>query len=138
MNDYKKSYKGFVLWLIGFCAACTLCVFPSILYDYSTKISLAIVDNVMIIGCFILSFIIYKSEAVYWYNSTNYEDALAAGSERRKKFALKHMKRFGYFALAFLIYNILSILTGIPYGIDITIACIGLIAAAVSTINIKL
>lgn len=48
------------------------------------------------------------------------------------------MKRFGYFALAFLIYSIISIMIGIPYGIDITVAVVGIVAVAISTIKIKL
>lgn len=136
VSDYKKSYKGFTLWLIGFCAASVLCIFlPE---KIGTQILIAIIDNVITIGCFVLAFMIYKNGAVYWYNSTSYEDALAAGAERRKNFALKHMKRFEYFALFFLIYSIVSIWIGIPYGIDFTIAVVGIIAVAVSTINIKL
>ena len=68
----------------------------------------------------------------------SYEEAKEAGSERRKKFALVHMKRFGYFALAFFLYNVVSVLVGVPYGVDITIACVGLIIVAFSTMKIKL
>ena len=135
MEKYKKSYWGFVLWLIGFCVACFACVF---LPKTSTQILIAVIDNIMIIGCFILTFIIYKTEYVYWYNGTCYEEAKEAGTERRKKFALLHMKRFGYFALAFLIYSIVSVWIGLPYGIDIAVATIGIVGVAISTINIKL
>ena len=48
------------------------------------------------------------------------------------------MKRFGYFALGFLVYTIISIMLGIPYGFDIAIACAGILIAAISTIKIKL
>lgn len=65
-------------------------------------------------------------------------EAKEAGSERRKKFALVHMKRFGYFALAFFLYNVVSVLVGVPYGVDITIACVGLVIVAFSTMKIKL
>ena len=68
----------------------------------------------------------------------SYEEAKEAGSERRKKFALVHMKRFGYFALAFFLYNVVSVLVGVPYGVDITIACVGLVIVAFSTMKIKL
>ena len=135
MEEYRKSYKGFFIWLIGFCLACFACVF---LPKTSTQILIAVVDNIMIIGCFILTFIIYKTQYVYWYNGTSYEEAKKAGAERRKIFALEHMKRFGYFALAFLIYSIVSVWIGIPYGIDITVATIGIVGVAISTINIKL
>lgn len=56
----------------------------------------------------------------------------------RKSFALEHMKRFGYFAFCYLIYSIISIIIGIPYGIDIAVAGVGIVIAAVSTVTIKL
>lgn len=135
MDEYKKSYKGFVLWLIGFCLVYFACIF---LPETNTQILVAVLDNIMMLGCFILSFIVYKTEYIYWYNGTSYEDAKAAGSERRKQFARKHMKRFGYVFLGFLVYSMISIMIEIPYGIDITVAVVGLVSVAISTINIKL
>lgn len=135
MKEYKKSYKGFWLWMLGFCLAYVPCVF---LPKTDIQILIAILDNIMTIGCFVLTFIIYKTEYVYWYSGTGFEEAKNAGSQRRKKFALEHMKRFGYFALFFLVYSVASILIGIPYGFDITVVTIGIIAVAISTINIKL
>lgn len=135
MEVYKKSYAGFVIWLIVFCAIVTgACFLPNL----STQLTLAIVDNASTIGIFILTFMIYQTGYVYWYNSTSYEDAKAAGSKRRKAFALAHMKRFGYFALEFLVYTVISLMLGIPYGVDITIAWVGILIAAVSTLKIKL
>ena len=133
--EYKKSYFGFWMWLIGFCGLYTLCCF---LPKLEIRLLIAILDNIMSIGIFILTLIIYITEKIYWYNSTDYETALNAGSERRKAFAMAHMKRFGGFAALYLVYSIISILTGIPYGIDITVAVIGTIVAALSTISIKL
>ena len=109
MEVYKKSYTGFVIWLIGFCV---LTVGACFLPNLSTQLTLAVVDNACTIGIFILTFLIYQTEYVYWYNGTSYEDAKAAGSERRKAFALAHMKRFGYFALAFLAYTVVSLMRG--------------------------
>lgn len=135
MEVYKKSYAGFVIWLIAFCAIVIgACFLPNL----STQLTLAIVDNASTIGIFILTFMIYQTGYVYWYNSTSYEDAKAAGSKRRKAFALAHMKRFGYFALEFLVYTVISLMLGIPYGVDITIAWVGILIAAVSTLKIKL
>lgn len=133
--EYKKSYFGLWMWLLGFCGLYFLCCF---LPELKTKLMMSILDNIMTISLFILTLIIYITEKIYWYNSTDYETALNAGSERRKAFAMAHMKRFGGFAALYLVYSIISILTGIPYGIDITVAIIGTIVAAVSTIPIKL
>ena len=51
---------------------------------------------------------------------------------------MAHMKRFGYFALVFLAYTVVSLTLGIPYGFDIVIACVGILIAALSTLKIKL
>ena len=135
MEVYKKSYTGFVVWLIGFCVVVVGVCF---LLNLSTQLTLAVVDNASTIGIFILTLLIYQTESVYWYNGTSYEDAKAAGSERRKAFAMAHMKRFGYFALAFLAYTVVSLMLGIPYEFDIVIACVGILIVALSTLKIKL
>lgn len=135
MKEYKKSYFGFWVWLLLFCVLTFgVCLIPKI----KIQIIIAFVDNIMTIGCFVLSFIIYKTEYIYWYNGTSFEEAKEAGSDRRKRFALAHMKHFGYFALGFLIYSVISIFVGIPYGIDIAIVSVGIVLTAISTINIKL
>ena len=135
MKEYKKSYFGFWVWLLLFCVLTFgVCLIPKI----KIQIIIAFVDNIMTIGCFVLSFIIYKTEYIYWYNGTSFEEAKEAGSDRRKRFALAHMKRFGYFALGFFIYSVVSIFVGIPYGIDIAIVSVGIVLTAISTINIKL
>lgn len=138
MQEYKKSYKGFVVWLVLFCLSLVGIIFlPHDVHD-NTQLSLAICDNLMTIWCFLLTFIIYCTDSVYWYNGTSFEEAKQAGSERRKKFAFAHMKRFGLFAAGFLVYSIVSIFIGIPYGIDIAVAVIGIITTAISTCSIKL
>ena len=135
MKVYKKSYLGFWLWMLGFCLACTGCIF---LPEMDVQIILAIIDNIMTIGVFILTLIIYLTECIYWYNGTSFEAAAAAGSVRRKRFAFAHMKRFGLFALVFLLYNVLSIVIGIPWGVDIAVVLVGIVGVALSTLKIKL
>lgn len=134
-NSYKKSYKGFVAWLIGF----TLLSLSTALLPISSEhLMMAIVTNLMTIGIFLLSFIIYKTESVYWYNGTNYQDALEAGSEKRRAFAAKHMKRFGTLALCYLVYSLLSLLLSFPSEIDFVIAIFSVIAVTLSTVRLKL
>lgn len=133
--EYKKSYLGFWLWMLGFCALYFMCIF---LPEMKIQVLIAILDNIMTIGCFVLTLIIYLNEKIYWYNGTDYEVALNAGSERRKAFALAHMKCFGGFAGIFLVYSVISILIGIPYGIDIVVVTVGIVVTALSTIRIKL
>ncbi|MBE5938271.1 MAG: hypothetical protein E7265_09620 [Lachnospiraceae bacterium] len=135
MTEYKKSYLGFVIWIVAYCVCCFSVCFIGI---NDVQIIIAIVDNFTTISLFLLTAIIYKTEAIYWYNGTEFEEAREAGSERRKRFAAAHMYRFGLFAAAFLVYSIISVFVGIPFGVDITIASVGIIAVAISTVNIKL
>ena len=93
--ELKKSYKGFIIWMLGFCTICFGTVFLPV---KDTGILLRIIDNICTIGITVLAFIIYKTEYVYWYNGTTYEEAVKAGSEKRNAFAWQHMKRFGSFA----------------------------------------
>lgn len=135
MSEYKKSYKLFILWIIAMIITSFL---PAFLYEMKLQIMLAIVDNILTIDIFLLTLIIYLTESIYWYNGTTFEQARDAGSERRKAFAAAHMKRFGIFALAFLIYSIISIFIGLPSALDVVICVIGIVAVALSTIKIKL
>lgn len=133
--EYKKSYRGFVIWMIAFCAAIFGAAYLSMPDIHFT---VALLGNIMTISIFLLAFIIYKTDSVYWYTGIEFEEARDAGRERRDKFALAHTKRFGYLAAAYLIYSIVSLLLNIPYGFDITLVLIVIVAAAISTINIKL
>jgi len=132
--EYKKSYKGFVIWMIGFVViSFSVCFLP---FDESimTRVTL----NVCTISIAILAYIIYKTEYVYWYNGTPFEEALLAGSLRRKVFAMRHLKRFGLFAMVYLILSVILHVLNIGIWADIVVVTIGLIAVAISTIPIKL
>lgn len=131
----KKSYLGLFLWTIGFMAACTACIF---LPKMDSKYLITIFDNIMTISIFILMLMVYFSERVYWINGVTYEDAMKADPFTRKRFALKYVIRFGVFAAAFLLYSVVSIIIGIPFGVDLAVVCVGLVAVALSTINIRL
>lgn len=133
--EYKKSYKGLVWWLVLMFALTVAAAFLPIRDgDLMTRISL----NVMGFLLVALMFIIYKAEAVYWINGVTFEEAEEAGSERRKRFALRHLERFGWFALLYLLFSVGAQLTGIGMGYDAALWAIGLIVTAVCTIPIKL
>lgn len=133
--ELKKSYKGFVIWMIGFCMiGVGVCYLPISSYEVMTRI----VDNFCAFGITFLAFIIYKTEYVYWYSGISYEEAREAGSERRKIFAWKHLKRFGFFSLIFFIFSIFTQILQVSVWIDIVILTVGFIAVALSTIPFKL
>lgn len=133
--ELKKSYKGFVIWLIAFCVSMFGCVFLPI---EDSDIIGRIVLNECVILLAVLAFIIYKTEYVYWYNGTTYEEAVEAGSERRKAFALKHFRDFGLFAFVFLVFTIIAQILRIGIWNDIVIATVGLVVVAIGTIRFKL
>lgn len=133
--ELRKSYRGFVIWMLLFVAGLVgmmllpvenggLLVRGIIVY---TGVALAL-----------LAFIVWRTERVYWYNGTEYEQAVEAGSERRKRFAWRHFRIFGGFALGLLIFTAFMQLMGWPWWIDMTVGTLGLCAAAFCTVPIKL
>ncbi|MBQ4282381.1 MAG: hypothetical protein IJB96_00445 [Lachnospira sp.] len=132
--ELKKSYKGFVLWMAGYVIAMFACAFLPVDSHLMSKI----VINVCVAGIAVLALIIYKTEYIYWYNGVEYKDAVEAGSERRSVYALAHFKRFGLFAVLFLIYTVASYFFAFHIMVDVLIATIGLVSVAISTNWIEL
>lgn len=133
--ELKKSYKGLVWWVIIFTAVLFLFCFVRIEDEGLITRLICAEMNCGVAG---LAYMIYRNEAVYWYNGTEYEEAVAAGSERRKAFAKKHLDRFAVCAAATLLYSSAAQALGWPFWIDIVLATVALIAAAISTVKIKL
>lgn len=131
----KKSYKGFFLWMVIF----LITMVGSVLLPIEDIALLTRIEvNVCILNVALLAYIIYKTECVYWYNGTEFQDAVEAGSERRKAFAWKHLKTFGGFAIVFLVFSIVAHIFKIPYGTDIVVGMVGMCVSAIRTISIKL
>lgn len=136
-TEYKKSYKGFVAFIFALTAI--MIFLPSLPIIHSAESSMLAIMNICTIGMAMLMYIIYKTEYVYWFNGTEYEEALKAGSERRKKFAWEHFKRFGLFALVYGAFSCgVCLLNLSSYWINLAVGTIGLICVAISTIRIKL
>ena len=131
----KKSYTGFVLWMIGFVALMFAIVFvPS--EDF--QLPMRLIMLLMAWGVASLTFIVWRTEYVYWFNGTTYEDAVAAGHERRKAFAWRHVKVFGRFALLMTAVSCATSLLGWSAWIDFAFGTVGMIVAACRTIPFKL
>ena len=86
----------------------------------------------------LLTFVVWRTEQIYWFNGTEYKAAVEAGSERRKDFAWRHFRIFGWYALAQVVFCCAMHLLGWPWWIDIIVFCAGLCAAAFATMPIKL
>ena len=131
----KKSYTGFMLWLMIFVAA-TLGI--SLLPTEDWQLLMRLIILLMGWGIAALAFIIWRTERVYWYNGITYEEAEAAGSERRKDYAWRHLKVFGVYALGISVFVWVIQMLGASAWIDFTVGTIGLIVAGCCTMPIKL
>ncbi|MBR4080258.1 MAG: hypothetical protein IKK21_00560 [Clostridia bacterium] len=131
----KKSYRGFVLWMLGFVAGMAAIILLG-------TADAALMTRVLL--CFtaadvaLLAFIVWRTEQIYWYNGTEYEEAVKAGRERRRTFAWRHFRTFGGYALGQIIFCGVMHLLGLPWWIDIIVFCVGLCSAAFSTMRIRL
>ena len=80
--EYRKSYRGLVLWLVGYTA---LSLAPTLLpegTDPGIEIRLVLALTAAAVAG--LMAIIWKTESVYWINGTSFEQARDAGSDRRR------------------------------------------------------
>ncbi len=131
----KKSYTGFVLWMLGFVAAMVgIILIPA--EDFNLPMRLLMLMMVWFMAG--LSFHVWRTEQVYWYNGTTFEEAVNAGSERRKAFAWRHFRLFGMFALLQTVLSCAAYLLGWSAWIDFIFATVGLIVTACMTVPIKL
>ncbi len=132
---YKKSYKGFVMGLLVFLVLLMLIAFiPA--EDEQLPMRLIMLLTVWYMAA--LSFQVWRTEQIYWYNGTSFEDAEAAGSERRKEFAWRHFRIFGRFALIQTGLALVMCLLGWSAWIDFTVGTVGICIACFMTIPIKL
>ena len=131
----KKSYTGFILSLIAYLVLMAgICFLPS--EDFNLPLRLVMLLTTWYLAA--LAFYIWRTERVYLYNGTTYEDAVAAGSERRKAFAWRHFRLFGMFALVQTVLSCAMYLLGWSAWIDFTAGTVGICVACFMTIPIKL
>lgn len=134
--EYRKSYRGLVLWLLGYLAAALL----PLLLPKGTDAGLVmrLVFNLTSAAIAALMWIIRRTESVYWINGTGFEQARDAGSERRRAFAAAHLKVFARFAAGYAVFSAITQLTGVHLAVDIVVFTVGLIVAAFSTVRLRL
>lgn len=135
----KKSYRLFIVWIIGFISILAI---SGVLIEKNFKQSEVVVNKIILLLALLLIntlfYIIYKTEKVYWINGTSYEDAKSVTSERRKVFALKHLKSFSIAGCIYLVYCIFSIVIKSHVILDSLVFLILLIVAAIKTFNYRL
>lgn len=130
----KKTYWGFAGWLIGYTLVMlALCLIPMGVGGYARVLCAETV-----LAMVLLTYIVYRTEYVYWYNGVSFEEAVQAGSQRRKAYALAHLKRFAVGGAAYLLYAVVAMLLGLPWWLDLMACLVAEVGAAISTISIKL
>ena len=135
INEYKKTYKEFIIFLtLHFLTLVGVGVL-SVIKDF---VPLVLIANIITVGMTLLMYIIYVTENIYWMNGIEYERALFVGSERRKAFALKHLKRMGAASLFGIIVTALSFLLSWSQLVTFPIIFIVFIIACISTVNFEL
>lgn len=134
-KDYNKTYKPFILWIIGFP---TISIIIQKFFDSSRKMSILIMLLSTVIAIYMLMLIIYKGEYVYWINGgPSYEEAKSAGSQKRKQYAKAHLELFFKMTLVCFLYGLISIIFKFPQFIDISLISLAIIITALLTIPIK-
>ena len=135
MDPLRKSYKGFVWWMVIHVAAVLVLPFLPLGDE-------AVLTRVLLLftawGIAGLAYIIYRTEYVYWYNGTSYEEAVAAGSDRRRAFALAHLKCFSLCGLGVSALCLLCSMLAFPCWVDMTLGFLGMMVSAFYTLKFKL
>lgn len=136
MEVYEKSYKGLWLFLLGMFAALIGLGVPFALRfpEHTARFTI----NLCNLSVVVLMYLIRRTEQVYWINGVEFEAAKQAGSERRRAFAQKHLRRFGWVFLGGLALSLVFAFLGLPQMIDFSLITAALIVAAISTVTIKL
>lgn len=134
-KEYKKTYKPFIAWLVGFLL---ISVIIPMFLDLSSKMSILTLLLIMVIALYILMLIIYRGEYVYWINGgPSYKEAKSGGSEKRKKYAKAHLDLFLKMTLICFIYALISIIFNLHTWIDILVISLTTIVTAFLTVSIK-
>ncbi len=135
--ELKKSYKGFVLWLLGFVVG-NIILAPVIMKAMPEELAVYASLSVTLLFLILLMYVIYKTEYIYWINGVSYEMARKATGEQRKAYAAGHLKRFVRAGVVWLLYGAVKYAFGITLWWDVAVFMAVVIISAVSTVSIKL
>ena len=126
-----KSYKGFIIWMILFCAA--VGIIPFIMErwipDLSVGLMVRVIDFFCCFSIAILSYMIYKNGRIYWYNKYSYEQAKAMSEDERREIALRPLMVFLKVTLICAVLFIMAQILDLPWWTDFTVFMIILMAA---------
>lgn len=144
-QSYHKTYKPLVLWMIVFLAATSLLPMAinhilqeSFQTTWGAGAEVRMVLIFMMIAIDGLLALIYAGEYVYWINGgPSFEEAKAAGSEKRKAYAAAHLRVFLKMTLIGFVYLGISTFFRLPMMIDVVVIASVVVAAAIKTMPIR-
>ena len=137
MKEYKKSYTGFLIILLLYLIAAFLPVFIPAIHDRPGAVT-AWMCFATAVFVFVMIFYIYKSEKLYLFSGVTYEQAAKLSPEQRRNYAYLHVKKFLPATVILIAYSVLAYIAKLPDALSIVILCIVLVAAAFSTMKIKM
>jgi len=137
MKEYKKSYLGFVIILLAYLVGMFA---PVLIPAMKERAGAATAWMCFATAIFVFAtiFYIYKSEKIYIFSGISYEDALKCSPEKRRNYAYLHVKKFLPATVILIAYSVLAYIAKLPDAVSIVIMCLVLVAAAFSTMKIKL
>lgn len=137
MKEYKKSYTGFLIILLLYLIAAFLPIFIPVIHDRPGAVT-AWMCFATAVFVFALIFYIYKSEKLYLFSGVTYEQAAKLSSEQRRNYAYLTLKKFLPATVILIAYSVLAFIAKLPDALSIVILCLVLVAAAFSTMKIKI
>ena len=137
MKEYKKSYTGFLIILLLYLIAAFLPIFIPVIHDRPGAVT-AWMCFATAVFVFVMIFYIYKSEKLYLFSGVTYEQAARLSSEQRRNYAYLTLKKFLPATVILIAYSVLAFIAKLPDALSIVILCLVLVAAAFSTMKIKM
>ncbi len=137
-DHLKKSYKLFWAWTALFCIGLTVLSLQEPQPSYFGQMK-----TIGLVICLLLDLLfvlIYVTESVYWINGVTYEQAVQAGSQARRRYALRHLLCFLGATAVYILYCFLDKYY-LHWGNDIRNALVAggaVCIAALLTIPVKL
>lgn len=134
VNAYKKSYKEFLLLVVGYLA---ISVAAGFLFRDLKKLALVemFITHFFV---FLLSFFIVVFDRVYWYMGIDFKRAQEVGRKRRMDFSFKHFKVAFWLMGLMIVYTIFSFVFDFSDFWDIFIPSVLILSFPVSTYSFKL
>lgn len=131
---YKKSYKEFLLLILGYLA---VAIGAGFLFRDVKKLPL-IIMFITAFFIFLMTFFIVVLDRPYWYTGIDFKRAKEVGRKRRIDFSFKHFVVAGVMFIAMILYFIFSFVFDFSTFLDMFVTSGLIILFTIFTIRFKL